>query len=97
MACANAKSGVSGVGKVDMKEAAMDLRQGHTAGGRAVDGQDEFIPSRRRRIASAKPGGDEAVGRAHVSFAESKPDCVRRTQHPACWPGRARMRARPQT
>src|SRR5262245_52326258 len=78
MRCANAESGVRWRDKIDMKQPAMNLSQGYAAASRAVDSQDESIPSRRRRIASAKGRGDEAVGSAHIGRAKSEADRVGR-------------------
>src|SRR5262245_58892037 len=57
MRCANAESGIRWRDKIDMKQPAMNLSQGHAPASRAVDSENESIPSRRRRSASAKGRG----------------------------------------
>ena len=56
-----------------MKQPDVDLGQGH-ARERGVDGQIEFIPSRRRRVASAKACRLQAISIADTSQAERKCD-----------------------
>ena len=55
---------------------ALDLRQGHAATGRAVDGQEKFILSCGWRAASAKGRGDQAIGIAQTSWRNRNGDRV---------------------
>src|SRR5256885_11091420 len=59
-----------------MEKPAMYLGQGYAAAGRAVDSQQKFIPSSRRRASGAKAGRDQAIGIAQAGDRDGKPDCV---------------------
>src|SRR5262249_55673892 len=69
------ESGVSGVGKIDMKEPGVHLGQDCPRSGR-VDSQHHFICTRRWRIAGAKIRSNKTIGIAHASEADCKPDRV---------------------
>jgi hypothetical protein len=72
------ESGIPGVGKIDMKEPGVHLGQGCPGNGR-IDSEHHFIPPRRWRIAGAKVRSNKAIGIAHASEADCKPDRVSRT------------------
>ena len=59
-----------------MELPALDLGQGHAAVRGAVDSQEKFVPSRRRRAAGAEARRDQAVGIAQRSRIDGKPDRV---------------------
>ena len=63
---AKADSRISRVGKIDMEQPAMNLRQGCPRN-RGIDSQQHFVSSRRRRIAGAKVRRHQAIGIAHAS------------------------------
>ena len=56
-----------------MKQPGVDLGLAD-AGERGVDGEEKFLPSRRRRIARAKARRLQAIGIAHTGQTDRKPD-----------------------
>src|SRR5262249_12950236 len=72
------ESGISWVGKINMKKPGMDLSQSHTGNG-PIDSEHHSIPPRRWRIAGAKVRSNKAIGIAYASEAECKADRVRWT------------------
>src|SRR5258705_8479628 len=55
-----------------MKKPGVNLGKSHAASGRAIDGQQHFIPARRRRIGCTKGRRDKAVGIAHAGKGDGK-------------------------
>src|SRR5262249_52516265 len=68
-------SGISRVGKINMEKPGMNLRQGHAAVKRAVDGEHHFVSACGWWITFGG-GGNEAIGSAHISCGESKADRI---------------------
>ena len=73
---ANAESRIRRGDKIDMKQPGLDLSQRHASSGRAVDGEKHFITARRRRSASAKVRGNQAVGITQAGWGDKKANCV---------------------
>ena len=73
---ANAQGRIGRRTKIDMELPALDLGQWHAAVRGAVNGQKEFVPSRRRRAAGAEARRDQAVGISQASGRNGKGDGV---------------------
>ena len=70
MISANAKGRIGRVGKIDMKQPSQYIRKRPGGAYTTPNSEEKFIPPRRRRIASAKPGRHEAIGDVRCQTGE---------------------------